>query len=464
MIKIPAEVKKLAEIFNKNKHKLYIVGGYVRDRYLNIQSSIRDDIDLCSDVTPKELDKILGDTEFEVNNINSSVGVMAITGKNRYEHATFRREIYEDESHNPDHVEFIKDLEEDAKRRDFKINAIYYDILEGNFVDPLGGILDLKEKRITTVKVPKKVFNDDPERILRLIRFACSLGLDIPEEEYSYAKQNSYKVQFMTKYRLKNEFEKLLNADSIYPDLLYTNDAHFRAMVLIGEFGLWKYILPSIDKIQNSDITDHKGERLYEHILNCLKISSPRIRLAVLLHDVGKFRTMERNNNFFGSKDFVNVLVENNIGINGLGYSNEEIGRVIRTIIGNDFNKHCLLSKGSIKNFIFENHDIVEDVIEIKTVIKNEGRLSSKIDRSAEKLRKVYKEMLSEKAPFTLKELAVNGTDVINAEPRVKLENLDDLLNELLRRTCMSPEKNNKADLVDMIHRVINSKRDYYLD
>ena len=69
--------------------------------------------------------------------------------------------------------------------------------------------LDLKERIITTVKVPKIVFNDDPERILRLIRFACSLGLDIPEEEWFYAKQNAYKIHFMTKYRLRNEFDKL---------------------------------------------------------------------------------------------------------------------------------------------------------------------------------------------------------------------------------------------------------------
>ena len=464
MIKIPAEVKKLSDIFSQKGHKLYLVGGYVRDSYLKIKSELRDDIDLCSDVKPKELVKFLEGTEFEVKNINESVGVMAIVGKGRYEHATFRKEYYEDESHNPNKVEFIKDIEEDARRRDFRINAIYYDIADAIYVDPLGGIQDLKERVITTVKVPKIVFNDDPERILRLIRFACSLGLEIPDEEYYYAKQNAYKVQFMSKTRLKNEFDKLLIVDTIYPDLLYTKEGHYRAMVLLGELGIWKYILPSIARIQESDMTDNHGELLYEHILNCLKNASPEIRLAVLLHDVGKFKTMEQNKNFFGSEEFVDVLVEKNLGIGGLGYSNKELSQVKRIIKGYDFDKYCLCRKNTLKEYILKNHDIIQQIIEIKDVIKNESRPTYRRDRCSERLRKTYKEMLSKKTPLELKDLAVNGTDVINAVPRVKLENLDDLLDELLRRCCLKPEKNNKADLVDMIHKVINSNRDYYLD
>ena len=95
MIKIPAELKTLAQIFKDNNKTLYIVGGYVRDGYLGVQSLLRDDIDLCSSATPKQLKKILENTKFEVKHINESVGVMAIMGKRRYEHATFRKEVYE---------------------------------------------------------------------------------------------------------------------------------------------------------------------------------------------------------------------------------------------------------------------------------------------------------------------------------------------------------------------------------
>lgn len=464
MIKISTELKELAQIFNNNDKKLYIVGGFVRDSYLGIQSALRDDIDLCSNVTPKQLRKMLEGTNFSVSAINESVGVMAINGKRRYEYATFRKEYYETESHMPDKIEFINSLEEDSRRRDFRINAVYYDILEQSFVDPLGGIEDLKEQKITTVKVPKIVFNDDPERILRLIRFACALGLEIPEEEYYYAKQNAYKVKFMSKSRLKNEFEKLLTCDQIYPELLHTRNAHFRAMVLIGEFDLWKYILPAIDDLKKSQVVDNKGERIYEHTLNSLKNASPKIRLAVLFHDVGKVKTMEQRHNFFGAREFVESIVDLNLGINGLGFSKGEIKRIVRTINGYDFNNYCLASKNTIKKFIFNNKDVIENIIEIKNVVKNESRMNIRKIKSAEKLRRVYNDMLKNGAPFDLRDLNIKGDDIIKANPYINLENLDDLLDKMLELTALKPKMNNKEDLLVLARKVINSKRDYFLE
>ncbi len=464
MIKIPVELKALAQIFKDNNKTLYIVGGYVRDGYLGVQSLLRDDIDLCSNATPKQLKQILEDSKFEVKNINESVGVMAIIGKRRYEHATFRKEIYESESHTPDKIEFINSLEEDARRRDFKINAIYYDILEESYVDPLGGIEDLRHREISTVKVPKIVFNDDPERILRLIRFACALGLKIPEEEMYYAKQNAYKVKFMSKYRLKNEFERLLTADQIYPELLYTKEAHFRAMQLLTEFDVWQYIMPVMDDMRKTAITDHKGEHIYDHILNCLKNASPKIRLAVLLHDAGKVKTLELKKTFFGAKDFVEVIVDKNLGINGLGFNKKVISNVTKTIIGYDFNRKCLASKKTIKKFIFENHDVIENIIEIKNVIKNENKIYGRRVRSGEILRKVYNEMLKAGAPFDVRDLQIRGDDIIKAHPHIDIERVDEVLDNLLLKVALKPRKNNKLDLLVMAKQLINSKRDYYLE
>ena len=110
-MRISAELKELSNIFSQHGKTLYLVGGYVRDSYLGIQSLVRDDIDLCSSVKPAELRKILSGTKFSVSSLNEKFGVMEINGKRRYEHATFRKEYYEDESHNPTSVEFIKDLD-----------------------------------------------------------------------------------------------------------------------------------------------------------------------------------------------------------------------------------------------------------------------------------------------------------------------------------------------------------------
>lgn len=464
MIKIPAEVKQIAEIFKKNNKTLYTVGGFNRDSYLGIQSLLRDDIDLCSNVKPKELFKMFEGTGFEIKNINESLGVMAIVGKKRYEHATFRKEYYETESHTPTKVEFINSLEEDSKRRDFRINAIYYDVSENSFIDPLGGIDDLRERKITTVKPPKIVFNDDPERILRLIRFASALGLSIPEEEMFYAKQNAYKIKFISKFRLRAEFERLLTADQLYPELTYTRDAHFRAMVLLGELDAWKDILPVMEDMKNTQVVDKKGEKIYDHILNCLKNASPKIRLAVLLHDAGKVKTLELNKKMFGAKEFVETIVNKNLGLDGLGYAMQVVSKVTKTIIGYDFNSWCLASKKTIKRFIFKNHDVIENIIEIKNVAKSEGKGSLRKIRSAEILRKTYNEMLKEGAPFDLRDLKVNGDDIIKAFPKINLEYLDNLLDDLLFEAALYPKKNNKQELLVVADKLIKSKRDIYLE
>ena len=218
MIEITEELKNLAELFKKYEIKLYLVGGVVRDGYLGIKNYNSDDIDICSSATPKMIEYMLEGTGFTFSYLNKQLGVMAIKGEKVYEHATFRKEVYSNDKHNPNSVAFIKHLSEDVERRDFKINAVYYDILENRYVDPLGGIEDLKKKVLTTTKPAKIVFNDDPERILRLIRFSTTLGFKIPENELEYAKKNAYKVQGLSKGRIRREFEKLIKADMFYPD------------------------------------------------------------------------------------------------------------------------------------------------------------------------------------------------------------------------------------------------------
>ncbi len=463
-MKIPAELKELAQIFEKNKKELFIVGGYVRDSYLGIQSVLRDDIDLCSSVTPKELRAMLEGTKFEVRNINEKVGVLAIIGKRRFEHATFRREFYESEAHTPDHVEFIDDLEEDALRRDFKINAIYFNIIEGTYVDPLGGLIDLKERQITTTKVPKIVFNDDPERILRLIRFAAAMGLSIPEDEMFYAKQNAYKIKFISKLRLRKEFEKLLTADQIYPELSYSKDAHFKAMKFIGEIDSWQYILPAVDALKNTSVKDKKGTPIYDHVLLCLKNASPEIRLAVLLHDCGKVKTMELRNNFFGAKEFVKNIVDTNLGINGLGFSREIVENVTKTIIGYDFNKLCLAPKKVIRKFVFENNEVIENIVELKTIIKSEFKGYPAKSCSASILKKVYDDMLKNGAPFSRLDLMVRGDDIIKTFPKIRIENIDTLIERLLIKAALNPKSNNKESLLVMADKLIKADPDFFLE
>ena len=173
---------------------------------------------------------------------------------------------------------------------------------------------------------------------------------------------------------------------------------------------------------------------------------------------------MEQRKNFFGSKELVDSIVDKNIGINGLGYSKKEVKNIIKTIHGYDFNNWCLLTKKAIKRFIFKNYEVIENIIEIKNVVKNESRTYTRTIRSAEILRKVYNDMIKSGSPFYLADLKIKGDDIIKENPKINLENLDVLLDNMLEYAALNPKKNNKQDLLVVASKMINSNRDFYLD
>ena len=149
-LKVPEEIIDLAEIFEKNHAKLYIVGGYVRSSILGVE--YRDDIDLASAMHPEYIIQMLKNTKFNVSYKNKLTGVLAIEFNGEiFEHATFRTECYAvSGEHMPCEVEFINDIFTDASRRDFTASSIYYDISACEFIDPFNGISDIKNK-ITTI-------------------------------------------------------------------------------------------------------------------------------------------------------------------------------------------------------------------------------------------------------------------------------------------------------------------------
>ena len=173
---------------------------------------------------------------------------------------------------------------------------------------------------------------------------------------------------------------------------------------------------------------------------------------------------MEIRNNFFGAREFVDNIVERNLGTDGLGYQKEVIARVARIIKGYDFNRFGLLPKKIIKKFIFENHDVVENIVEIKTIIKSENKGYDCKSNSAECLKKVYDEMIKNGAPFNRLDLAIRGDDIIKNNPNIKMENVDVLIDRMLQKVALDPKKNNKEDLLVMANKMINSNPDIFVE
>lgn len=465
MINIPEELIKLSDLFARNKETLYVVGGFVRDSIMERINLEHNDIDLASSCKPEKVVKILVNSEFEYDDKNLKYGTIIIKGNNRYEFTTFRRENYNmNGEHNPTGVEFVKDIHEDALRRDFTVNAIYYDIERKEYVDPVFGMEDIKNKLLRCPGHAEDSFRQDAERILRMIRFVNTLRFDVEQKTFEAAFSCRNGVQNLSKHRIRKEFDKMLVCDTFFPGDKETKYAHAKCLIMLGQFDLWQYILPAIDDIFSLRIRDNKGEYIYSHLINTVSVCEPQSRLACLLHDVGKVYTKYHHNTFNFSKEWAEIIIEQNLGQDGLLYSKEQVEKVKKTVVALDFDKHGFESKKSVRRFIKNNLSNFEDICNLKDAISLENTDYTKKSIIAARWKKIYKTMIKHDTPFSTKELNVNGNEIIDALPNIRLEKIKELQQILLELCLDKPQLNNKESLLQKAKKYAIKHAEEYLE
>lgn len=209
MIKYPEVLNQLCKCFNGEK--LYIVGGCVRD---SLSGNFKtNDIDLCGGFCPENFEKNLQKNGFELIQKNQKFGVYFIR-KEKFscEFARFRTEKYKNAGeHSPSSVEFISDIKQDAKRRDFTINAIYYSINDNKIVDYYNGVDDIAKQIIRTIETPEFVFENDAVRIFRMVKYSCLYGYNIEKSTFDAARQNVSKIELLSDNMRRNEINKLFD-------------------------------------------------------------------------------------------------------------------------------------------------------------------------------------------------------------------------------------------------------------
>lgn len=232
-IEISDNLKKLAKYFPE---QLYVVGGYVRNKIIALPTS---DVDIASNVSVEEVEKRLQGSGFSVKIKNARFGALLISkdGEN-FEYTTFRKEAYkEDGSHCPYQVEFTNNLEDDAVRRDFSINSIYYNINKDIIIDLYHGVVDASERILRCNINPCEVLKYDGERILRMIRFAGELNFKIEKHTLDAAKKYVKNISSLQGARKFAEIEKIL-----YCDKRYQNKQGFKnALKLLNLLEIWQY-------------------------------------------------------------------------------------------------------------------------------------------------------------------------------------------------------------------------------
>ena len=282
-LEVPSVARELGERFRLAGRELYLVGGIVRDLLLgNVREDA--DLDLATDALPRETTRILrgwADRQYLVGVKYGTVG--ARRGDLLFEITTFRKEVYAEEHRKPA-VTFGDDVQTDLSRRDFTVNAMAVRLPEGDFVDPFGGVKDLAARRLDTPLDPAVSFGDDPLRMLRAARFASQLGLEPAPRAVEAIGTMAERLRIVSAERISDELSKLL-----------LGAQPSKGLELIVETGLAEEFLPELPQLRLEQDPVQKHKDVLHHTYAVVEKTEPdlTLRLAALLHDVGKPKTRQ---------------------------------------------------------------------------------------------------------------------------------------------------------------------------
>ena len=279
----------LAQVFKNKGFTLALVGGPVRDAILG---RLGNDLDFTTNALPQETKKILNEWADNVWDTGIAFGTVAgKRGDTTVEVTTYRSEHYDRDSRKPE-VEYGKDINGDLARRDFTVNAMALELTtdKPEFIDPFNGLKDLAERTLRTPGTPQDSFNDDPLRMMRAARFASQLDFDIDHEVLIAIKELVERIKIISAERVRDEFTKILMSRNPR-----------KGITLLVDTGLADLILPEIPKLRLEVDEHHHHKDVYEHSITVLeqaiehedRLGGPNlvIRLASLLHDIGKPKT-----------------------------------------------------------------------------------------------------------------------------------------------------------------------------
>lgn len=451
-IKIPVILQKMNNIFEKNGFKAYLVGGAVRDMFMNKEAS---DWDVATDATPEQV--VSAFKKVIPTGIAHGTVTVHFMGE-EIEVTTFRIEQGYSDGRHPDKVSYASDIEEDLSRRDFTMNAIAVSLKDGSIVDPFNGKADIKNKVIRSVGNPLERFNEDGLRPIRAIRFASQLGFEIETNTLQAISNEKVlqKTSTISIERFRDELVKLLKSPK--PSV---------GLKLLEDTNIMKLFLPELLEGRNCIQNDVRGYHVFDvldhNFYSCdgAPVHKVNVRLAALLHDIGKpaskvVRVTDEGEiyNFFSHEKYSETIARKLL--TKLRFSNNEINNICHLIENHMFHYEESWSDAAIRRFVVRvKPENIEDLIDLRLAdMYGKYNMPIQIKESNAcdlliQLQDRIKKIQEENSAFTLKSLAVSGKDLMEIGiPSGRL--IGKILDSLLETVLDDPKQNSKDVLLNI--------------
>lgn len=444
-IEMPINVKKILSILYFEGCAGYIVGGCVRDSILGL---IPNDWDICTNCVPEDMLHIFSSFKIILTGFKHGTVTVVIGGEN-YEITTYRIDSNYIDGRHPEKVTFTEKLKEDLKRRDFTINAMAYNDRVG-LVDHHGGLQDILDKKIRCVGDPLERFEEDYLRMLRGVRFAVQLGYSLEQNTFDAIKKLCRNIANISAERIREELNEIL-----------LSREPSRGFRLLNATGLLKYIMPELCICVGFDQRNpYHCKDVFDHTLDVVDNTEADLilRLAALFHDIGKPETFfidERHiGRFFGHSIRGAEIAEK--VMKRLKYDNKSIAQVM-ILVKEHMSRYKNLSDKALKRFINRvGRDNIDRLFKLQ--IADVEALASEDEMNIDdilKLKSEVERILNEKQPLSVKDLEIDGYDLIKLGIP-EGEQIGVILGELLEIVLEDPETNKKDILMENVRDRLN--------
>lgn len=437
-ITIPDNANVIIHTLQNNGHSAYVVGGCVRD---SLMDRIPHDWDICTSATPEQMLEIFKNYRVIETGLKHGTVTIVIDGE-QYECTTYRIDGKYSDNRRPDNVIFTNDLVEDLRRRDFTINAMAYNDAEG-LIDPFNGLEDIVQERIQCVGLAKDRFNEDALRILRAIRFAAQLNFIIePSTDWEIHQQ--YKsLENISIERINNEFCKIVASDNFCVELVLYKEVFSLFIPELKDM----FNFPQNNPYHNYDVFNHTI-----HAIEKCNSTDLITRLAVFFHDFGKphsYQDGEDGIRHFRGHGKVSANMTDTI-MKRLKFDNKTRNNVVQLVYYHDVTLE--ISNRSVKRWLNKlGINQFTRLLDIRCSDVMGQKSNYDMDRieKVNTIKKILNDILKENYCFTLKNLAINGDDLIQIGFKPGKE-LGNLLNILLKEVIDEELENDRDILLNM--------------